>query len=117
MKECYEVECDDPEVKRVLIVNALSVNEKSGDESLFDRLESRISNWYRCIRVLATIQRFITLCKRKVYKKREETAHKNENINQVPVNQKQRKNLLKTESINWALVNLFSIMDLKEAEN
>ena len=74
MKEHYPVEDDDPEVKKVLNVNAVSVNEKIIDENLFCRLEKRISGWFRCIRVLATIRRFIALCKQKVKNRREGSA-------------------------------------------
>ena len=66
MHEKYLVRDDDPEVKKQINVNAISINDKSINEDLFCRLESRISIWFRCIRVLATIRRFIALCKRKV---------------------------------------------------
>ena len=33
---------------------------------MFCQLEARISGWFRCIRVLATIRRFISLCKQKI---------------------------------------------------
>ena len=63
-EEQYIVEDNDPELKKVLHVNTVSLTNMDND--IFSRLESRISGWYRCIRVLATIRRFITLCKQKI---------------------------------------------------
>ena len=63
-EEQYIVEDNDPELKKALHMNTVSLTNMDND--IFSRLESRISGWYRCIRVLATIRRFITLCKQKI---------------------------------------------------
>ncbi len=65
--ERFEVEENDPEIKKTVNVNLTSV-----EESLIDRLESRISNWFRCIRVVAIMRKFIRLCKEKMRLRRRE---------------------------------------------
>lgn len=60
-QEKFEVSDDDPEVKKVINTNAVSV-----EESHLTRIGSRISNWHRAVRVVAMMRRFIAMCRRKI---------------------------------------------------
>ena len=64
-KEYFHVEDDDPEIRKVIHVNAVSL-DKPIDEILFCRLENRVSSWFRCIRLLCAFRKFIALCKQKI---------------------------------------------------
>ncbi len=83
--EHYPVDDDDPEVRRIVNVNTASLNDQSINATLFCRLENRISVWFRCIRVLATIRRFIALCKQKVQEKKQGILKQHDDIEQLTI--------------------------------
>ena len=66
-EETFEVREDDPEVKKVIKVHTVSTTH-----DLLTRLETRISDWCRCVRVLGWMQTFIRRCKVKVRRRRKE---------------------------------------------
>ena len=54
--ERYTIDDDDPEIKKVIHVNTISLSD-ANETNLLSKLESRVSGWYRCIRLLGCIQK------------------------------------------------------------